>query len=161
MERGRAAFFHNEAEAARAWAERGLRWDRRSPELHALRAGALFRSGDREGAVAGLTEAVRLAPGAAGFRLDRAELFLALDRPADALEDYVAVNQRLPLFFPAWERRGDLLVRAGRKEEARDAYANGLTALDNPRSSAQGQNKGVARARLETKMKELDARAPN
>jgi O-antigen ligase len=161
LERGRSAFFQNESEAARAWAERGLRWNPRSPELHALRAGALFRSGDREGAIAGLNEAVRRAPGAAGFRMDRAELFLAVDRPADALEDYAAVNQRLPLFFPAWERRGDLLARAGRKEEARDAYANGLTALDNPRSSARGQNKGVARERLETKIKGLPSRAPH
>lgn len=161
LEKGRAAFFQKDVAGARRWADRGLRWDPRSPELHALRAGALFQEGDRAGALLGLSESVRRAPGAAGFRMDRAELFLAMERPVNALEDYTAVNRLLPLFFPAWERRGDLLVAAGRGGEARSAYENGLTALNNPRSSARGQNKGVARERLETKIRGLEANAPH
>lgn len=159
LERGRAAFFQNDLTAARAWADRGLRWNPRSPELFALRAGTRARAADLSGARADLSAAARLAPGAAGFLMDRAELSLLLKDADAARADYVGVNRRLPLFYPAWERRGDLLISLNRPGEAGEAYRTALKALADPRTRGRGENKGRTRERLEEKIRGVNSHA--
>lgn len=161
LEQGRAALFRNDPSAARTWADRGLRWNPRSPELFALRAGARARAADPSGALADLSAAARLAPGAAGFLMDRAELALSLKNADAALADYVEVNRRLPLFYPAWERRGDLLAAANRPVEAGEAYRTALKGLSDPRTRGRGENKGRTRERLEEKIRGVEAHAAN
>lgn len=132
LERGRWAFQRGNLESARASADRGIRWDPRSPELYSLRAALRLRADDRTGAADDLSMAVRLSPASAGFRMDRAELSLLQGDLASALEDYKAVNRLLPLKYAAWERRGDLLSKGGRLAEAAAAYEGALRALESP-----------------------------
>jgi tetratricopeptide (TPR) repeat protein len=116
-------------EAAAAWGE-AIRSTREPDATTFLaRATALEKSGDRAGALDGLLAGIARHPREIALRERHAALLHAagdLDRARESLHELRALYPALALRW--WQREGDWLRAAGRREEARAAYRTGLDA---------------------------------
>ena len=133
LEWAKIAFKNDQSVLARSWSDQGLRWNPWNPELYELRSALKLGQQDWEGATKDLYKAVALAPAAAGFRVDVAELALQRGDRVEALKQYDEAVRLMPLKTHAWERRGDILAGDGLTAQAKESYSNALRALDDPR----------------------------
>ncbi|MBP9699021.1 MAG: bacterial transcriptional activator domain-containing protein, partial [Elusimicrobia bacterium] len=131
-EKARVAAHLGQNNVAGEWTENGLRWNPWYPPLYQVRAALRLQRQDWDGAFADLRRTVDLAPSRAGYRMELAELAWERGERDMALREYETATVLLPLKAAAWERRGDLLLTAGRPEEAVRSYDGGLRALSDP-----------------------------
>ncbi len=92
-----------------------------------LSEGDAFRSrGDREGAIALYREALDLKPGYLEAALIASAVLLELDRPLEAAEPFVVLEERYPDSARVKNYRGRCLYRAGESTEARRLFEEAL-----------------------------------
>lgn len=132
LARARVSLSKDRWDRVHAQVEQGLFWNRWSPALYEIRAALRIKSQDWDGAKADLTRAVMLAPAAAGFRTELAELVIEGGDVDRGLKEYEQATRLLPLKPGPWERWGDLLSGQRRIADADRAYAGALRALSDP-----------------------------
>ncbi len=103
---------------------RAVRTDPTSAMNRALLGAALMREGDVAGAKKALDEALAIGPVTSAL-LDRAEIAIGEQRPADAEPDLRRVLANFPDNPRAWEFLGTSLAQQGRLDEAIEALRQG------------------------------------
>ena len=117
------------------YAERALAADPQDAEVRRAYAYALLFIQDREGAIAQLQEATRLAPHSAAAYLELANVLLADDQDQAAIDTYELLLARNPQHARANLRLCQAYTKLGRFSQAL-GYCEDATALDPDDSSA-------------------------
>ncbi len=138
------------AAAARDFDAALARLARPNPEVYIERARALAADGRADEALRGLDEGIeRLGP-LVTLELPAIELELAAKRDDAALARVELLAAQSRRKEQCLARRGDILARAGRRAEAKEAFAAALAAIE----SLKGSQRGVrATAELEARLR--------
>jgi tetratricopeptide (TPR) repeat protein len=144
--------------AARDFGAALARLPRPNPEVYIERARVLAEDGRADEALRGLDEGIeRLGP-LVTLELPAVELELAAKRDDAALARVELLAAQSPRKEQWLARRGEILARAGRRAEAKEAFAAALAAI----GSLKGSQRGVrATAELEARLRAALAEASN
>ncbi len=118
---------------------------REQVRLYLRRAGALWRHGDREGAVAACSRAIELRAQWAGGYLTRGQMYRLRGKPTLAVADFTEAIRLHPDNAEAWLHRGTIYKEAGVWEKAGHDFSAALEA--NPRLTVAYMNRALVRAR--------------
>jgi len=122
IDRGHAARRAGRLEEALALYRQALAAEPQNAEASSLYGLVLLHLGKPGEAEPALRRAVEREPGHIGYRLNLAELFERQARVDDAISALEIVTSQAPTFGRAWERLGDLCVKAQRPAEALRSY---------------------------------------
>lgn len=156
FERGRAYLALGDTDTAIADFERAIGlMPAPRPEQIIVQRDALLSLGRRAEAVAALDQGMRRIGRVAALQLAAIDLEVELGRPDAALHRLdELLSRRNP--NPAWiARRGEILARAGRQQEARVEYARALSLIDDRSGARRAQAFGALRHQLETALASL------
>jgi tetratricopeptide (TPR) repeat protein len=156
FERGRAYLALGDADTAIRDFERAIDLSPApQPEQIILQRDALLSLGRRAEAVAALDRGMRRIGRVASLQLAAIDLEVDLGRSGAALRRVdELLARRNP--NPAWiARRGEILERAGRRQEARAEYTRALSLIDGRYGTRRAQAFGALRRRLETALASL------
>lgn len=151
MERGRALLKLGERRAAVEDFDRGMAlYPVALPEHYVERAEALAADGGHDKALLGLDEGIRKLGPLVTLQLPAIELELAARRYDAALARLEEVARQFPRKEGWLARRGEILLQAGRKEPAREAFRASLAAIE---SLPASRRKVKATLDLETRVR--------
>ena len=156
FERGRAYLALGDTDTAIADFERAIDlMPAPRPEQIIVQRDALLSLGRRAEAVAALDQGMRRIGRVAALQLAAIDLEVELGRSDAALRRLdELLARRNP--NPAWiARRGEILARAGRQQEARVEYARALSLIDDRSGARRAQAFGALRRQLETALASL------
>jgi tetratricopeptide (TPR) repeat protein len=153
LERARALLaLRRDPEAAAEYSRAIDRHASPRPEHYLERSRALSGLGRREDALRGLDEGLRRLGGAVTLEVEALELEAEAGRIDAALERLARIAAAAPR-KETWEaRRGEILLAAGRRPEARQAFASALEKIEALPPARRSSRAGVA---LETKVRTL------
>ena len=126
------------------------------PEHYLERARVLAGLGRREDAIRGLDEGLRRLGGAVALEVEALELEAESGRIDAALGRVARIAAASPR-KETWDvRRGELLLSAGRRAEARDAFASALERIQTLPPARRSSRAGIAlETRVRTQLEEL------